>query len=115
MHFVSQKQAWRPMSGRRLGIDWGGLLTDVVGGGLDVWSGYQEQEAAEDIRKAAEIRAAAEREAAKAAAERAAEAEAAKIRETKAEGETVLGIDKDIALYGGLGLAALIGAFFILR
>lgn len=110
---------WRAsLSGSRLGQDWGSIISTVITAGVQTYSVIEARKMAEDAKDARE-----EAEAAAAAAKAAAEAEKAaaqrKLDEEKkqqlqaqqasataVQGE-ILGIPKDYALYGGLGLGAL--------
>lgn len=100
---------------RSLG-QWGAIISAAIQAGAAAYGAYQQREIAEEMKEAAEAKAAAERAAAEAERKRAEEeakkaaAAAAAAAGTPAPGapsDTVLGLPRDVVVYGGLGLGVL--------
>lgn len=97
------------MAGPRLGqfgIPWATIAPALITAATAAYGSYTQGQIADDIKDAAEDKAAADR--ARADAEKAkAEAELKKLTQP-VPGDQILGIPKEYVLYGGLGLGAIV-------
>ena len=91
----------------RLGQDWGSLIPSLITGGAQAYNQYEQTQAAKDLKKAQEAAAAAAR------ANQAAAATNAQTAQTY--NPTILGLNRDTAIMGGIALVVLVGLAAILK
>jgi hypothetical protein len=96
------------MAGQRLGQAWlVPIASSLITAGAAAYGSYTQGQIADDIKDAAEDKAAVDR--ARADAEKAkADAELKKLTQSDVSADEILGIPKEYVLYGGLGLGAIV-------
>lgn len=88
---------------RRLGQDWGSLIPSLITTGANVYGQVNQADIAEQNRKAAIQVATTQAQAAATAAA------------AQAANPTILGMNRDVAIMGGIGLIALVGLVALLK
>lgn len=91
----------------RLGQDWGNLFPSLITAGAGAYGAVQQAEAAKDLKKAQQAAAAA------AAANQA--AAASNVQAAQLTNPTILGLPRDTAIMGGIGLIVLVGIAALLK
>jgi hypothetical protein len=87
----------------QLGQDWGNIIPNLITTGANVYGQVEQADAARQLRAAQD------------AAAKTAAANAAAAASTAAANPTILGMNRDVAIMGGIGLIALVGLVAILK